>query len=408
MRVTGKAVKEYYHRSQGEPLHIRIMHNEKQVWPADGWAAIPLNNMDGINHNFVVDVKPGDAIRFILDKGTSPDHDILAWMPRIVYTDASQVTEQPTVVRILCGASTPYEDKAGNTWSADTFFDGGQSIEVQTPIEGVLPTAEDTELYRHGRSGKEFTYSISVTSGLYSVRLKFAETKYDYFFQRPFNLDINGRQVLRNFDICQAARAPRKAHERVFRYIVPDKNGRIVLRFSSGWEPVMKSGDALVQAIELLPEAKPTIRIDCGADREFVDWNSMIWSADSAFTGGKAIRSDAAISQASPTLYDQELYRTARTGRKLAYGISVPPGLYTVHLKFAELWLTKSGDRPMDIEINGSTIRQNWDPATAAGQLNMAADIRIENIAPDQDGKIVIVVAATAENDAILQGIEVE
>ena len=408
VRVTGKAVKEYYHRSQGGPLNIRIMHGEKQVWPANGWAVVPLNNLDGLTHDLALDVKSGDAIRFLLDKGTSPENDILAWMPRIVYAETPQAAEQPTVVRILCGAKTPYKDKTGNTWSADTFYDGGQSVEVQAPIEGALPTAEDAELYRHGRSGKQFTYSIPVSPGLYSVRLKFAETKYDYFFQRPFNVDINGRRVLRNFDICQAARAPRKAYERVFRYLVPDENGRIVLHFSGGWEPTMKSDDAMVQAIEVLSELKPHIRIDAGSEHDVVDWGGYVWNADSAFTGGKAIRSDAAVSQASPTLYDQELYRTARTGRNLVYSVSVPPGLYTVHLKFAELWLKKPGDRPMNIAINGNTIRQNWDPATAAGQVNMAADIRVENVAPDQNGKITIIVAATAENDAILQGIELE
>ena len=31
----------------------------------------------------------------------------------------------------------------------------------------------------------------------------------------------------------------------------------------------------------------------------------------------------------------------------------MPPGFYTVHLKFAELWLAKKGQRPMDIEVNG-------------------------------------------------------
>jgi hypothetical protein len=62
----------------------------------------------------------------------------------------------------------------------------------------------------------------------------------------------------------------------------------------------------------------------------------------------------------------------------------------------------------MNIEINGNMIRQNWDPATAVGQVNTAADIRVENVVPDQNGKITIIVAALAENDAILQSIELE
>ena len=56
------------------------------------------------------------------------------------------------------------------------------------------------------------------------------------------------------------------------------------------------------------------------------------------------------------------------------------PGLYTVHLKFAELWLKEAGKRPMDIEVNGRCLWRSWDPATAAGRLGMAADILAEEI----------------------------
>jgi hypothetical protein len=79
-----------------------------------------------------------------------------------------------------------------------------------------------------------------------------------------------------------------------------------------------------------------------------------------------------------------------------------------VHLQFAELWLKESGRRPMNIEINGQLRWQGWDPATAAGQMGMAADLRTEDIAPDKDGYITIRITAMGANDAILQGIEIE
>ena len=79
-----------------------------------------------------------------------------------------------------------------------------------------------------------------------------------------------------------------------------------------------------------------------------------------------------------------------------------------VHLKFAELWLKEISQRPMRIEVNGRVVRDNWDPAQAAGQTGMAADIRTEDITPDKDNKITIRVSALGTNDAILQGIEIE
>jgi len=61
----------------------------------------------------------------------------------------------------------------------------------------------------------------------------------------------------------------------------------------------------------------------------------------------------------------------------------------------------------MDIEINGRLFWSSWDPATAAGQIGMAADLRAEDVAPDARGRIAICVQAVGPNDAILQGIEI-
>ncbi len=82
--------------------------------------------------------------------------------------------------------------------------------------------------------------------------------------------------------------------------------------------------------------------------------------------------------------------------------------MYAVHLKFAELWLPRPGERPMDITINGRLVRKSWDPAAAAGRIGMAADIRLDDITPDKEGHITIGFCATGANDAILQAIEIE
>ena len=406
--IIGRIMKEYYHRDQGGPLRARILKGTRQIWPEQEWAVAPVGDLTGVAHDLKIDVAAGDAIRFVLDRGTSPEHDLLAWMPRIVYLDAQPAGEKPVVVRILCGAAKPYTDRTGNVWSADRFHTGGEPFSTGEKIAGAKPTPEDEPLYQAGRTGEEFTYAIPVPPGLYSLRLKFAEPEYPWIFERPFNLDLNGRRVLRNFDICQAARGPQRAYERVFHYLVPNSDGQLVLRFTGGWEPTQKTKQALVQAIEVLPELRPAIRIDVGADREFVDWNSFVWASDAHFEGGEILRSDAPVTQASPTLYDQQLYRTARVGNDFRYRLTVPPGLYTVHLKFAELWLKEPGLRPMDIAVNGRHVWKAWDPAAAAGQMNMAADVRTENVTPDTDGAITIQLKAAGPNPAILQGIEVE
>jgi hypothetical protein len=337
-------------------------------------------------------------------------------MPRITMLDETSAPAAPTtvasanaarVMRINCGADQPYVDRSGNQWEADRGFDGGEPLALSVPVSGALPTADDSALYQSGRCGEAFTYTIPVAPGLYALRLKFAECVLEWSFMRPFDLEINGRIVLRNFDVCHAARAPGRALDRVFRHLVPDADGQIVLRFRAGWEPLPEARpEAVVQAIELLPEEKSELRIAAGAETPYIDWNSFVWEADTCCRDGRVIRSDSPVDQASPTLYDQALYQTARSGRELRYELPAAPGLYTVHLKFAELWLQEPGQRPMDIEINGNPIQKSWDPAAFVGCTGMAIDLRAENITPDADDRIALVIRAAGEHDAILQAVE--
>ena len=365
-------------------------------------------DLTGVAHDIELKVAAGDVLRFVLDKGTVPQQDLIAWMPRIVYEEAPSLTTAPAVVRILCGAKTPYSDRCGNLWAADRHFAGGEPVSTTEKIEDASPTAEDQPLYTKGRAGKAFSYSIPLPTGRYTVRLKFAEPQHSWMFERPLNLAINGQEVLADFDIVQAAKGPRRAVERSFRNVVPGAEGKIILHFTAGWNPQRPPADAMVQAIEVLPEQKPAIRINAGSAAPFVDWNACLWTADAHFSGGTTIHSAAPVVHASPTLYDQELYRTARAAKTFGYTLAAPPGLYTVHLKFAELWLPQPGRRPMDIRVNGRLVRKSWDPAAAAGRIGMAADIRIDNITPDKEGRIRIGLRATGANDAILQAIEIE
>ena len=404
VNIVSRVMKEWYRQAVGTPLRARILQGHVQIWPESGWALIPLNSITGVMHDLTVNVQKGDSIRFLLDKCDDPGNDIAAWMPIIKYANTQHSERTESVIRILCGSDSPYTDQSGNSWMKDSFFTGGRARDSRTIVSG----GSDSSLYQYGRSGKDFGYEIPVTKGLYTVRLMFAEPDYEWIFSRPFNIAINGSELLRNYDICQDARGFRKAKERVFRYIVPNAEGRISIRFSGGFEPGQRSNEAIVQAIEVLPEIRPVIRIDCGSTTDFVDWNSFVWSKDQNFSGGKSIQSSLPVSQASPTLYDQSLYQTARSGREISYSLTLPQGLYTVHLKFAELWLKDTGKRLMDILINGRKVWKSWDPSTVAGQTGMAIDLQATGITPDHNGKVSIQIIAKGENDAIIQGIEIQ
>jgi hypothetical protein len=407
LRITGRAMREFYHAAMGGALSVKITRNDAQVWPESGWATVPANDRYGVAHDLELNVEQGDKIRFILGPGSDPESDILAWTPRLTY-QTDNANSEGASVRIRCGASSAYVDRNGNVWDADKFYAGGKAVDETGEIADASPTREDAGLYLAGRSGADFTYSIPVKQGLYSVRLKFAETEFSGTLERPMNVYINGERRLENFDVVQAARSSHRAYERLFSGIVPNRDGMIVIRFTGGFEPTAKSGEAVARAIEILPENRNTIRIDCGADAQFVDWNGYAWSADAFFKGGAAKRFDAETAQATPTLYDQSLYQTARVGRSFHYEIPAAPGVYSVHLKFAELEFKEPGRRGMNIIVNGRIERRDWDPAAAAEQVGAASDVRIFNVTPNKDNLIVIDAAATGEADAALDAIEIE
>ena len=50
-------MKEYYRQDKGQPLNVKIMQNDNQIWPASGWATVPLNNVVGLVHDLTVNGK---------------------------------------------------------------------------------------------------------------------------------------------------------------------------------------------------------------------------------------------------------------------------------------------------------------------------------------------------------------
>ena len=252
VRIVSKVMKEYYRRAMGKPLQVRILLGPTRYGQVRTGRKCRSVTMRPASCTISARMSsPGDTLRFVLERGTSAEDDIVAWMPRIMYSDREEISDG-SVVRILCGSRQAYVDRTGNEWLPDRFFVGGNAVASNASVKGCLPTSGDQTLYQTGRQGNDFSYSIPVKPGLYTVRLKLAETTYKWSFERPFNVSVNGRQMLRNFDICQAARGSQTAYERVFRYLAPDADGRMELGFTGGWEPRQESDDAMVQAIEVL------------------------------------------------------------------------------------------------------------------------------------------------------------
>lgn len=116
------------------------------------------------------------------------------------------------LISINCGGSAT-TGTDGTNWAADQYYTGGDLLYTGYLINGT----QDQYLYRTARRGLygNFSYTIPVPNGNYSLKLKFAELAYGSKGQRVFNVNVNGSPVLTNFDIVADA-GPLTADDKTF------------------------------------------------------------------------------------------------------------------------------------------------------------------------------------------------
>ena len=147
-----------------------------------------------------------------------------------------------------------FVDSDGTRWSADDYFVDGRTWFYQNPDEGpkVPP------LYAGERHGN-FSYSIPVPPGTYTVKLHFLEAFFNPLIPaapchgagcRVFDVTCNGVMLLHDFDIFQAAGGAFKPIVREFHGLHPNGQGKLLLSFSP------EVNYAEVRAIEVLDEGK--------------------------------------------------------------------------------------------------------------------------------------------------------
>ncbi|HKE23919.1 MAG TPA: malectin domain-containing carbohydrate-binding protein, partial [Bryobacteraceae bacterium] len=116
------------------------------------------------------------------------------------------------------------------------------------------------------------------------------------------------------------------------------------------------------------PAGFSTIRVNAGGPN-YSDPSGNLWMGDTAYVGGYAAASTAAISAtATPALYQDGRWGT------FSYQFAVPNGSYTVILKFAEIYFTTAGSRLFNVNINGTAVLTNFDIVAQAGGPLKAID----------------------------------
>jgi hypothetical protein len=142
------------------------------------------------------------------------------------------------ILGINCGGSQIGFFRFGAPLTAfvqDRDYQGGKTAtmrDASQPIDTQAPNAAPAAVYQSERVGK-CSYTIPVKRGRpYTVRLHFAEVRFGPG-QRKFNVDINGRRMLNEYDIAAEA-GKYKAVVKDFPSVSPDTDGNIVIAFTRG------------------------------------------------------------------------------------------------------------------------------------------------------------------------------
>jgi hypothetical protein len=167
-------------------------------------------------------------------------------------------------------------------------------------------------------------------------------------------------------------------------------------------------GSPQIHSAPSVPPSAPSgtnIRVGFTAP-SFLDVTGSTWLGDRCFTSGEVFsRTDNQIRRT----FDQSLYQTGRQGN-FSYAIPLRPGVYELHLHFAEVFYGEATGadtlRLFDVSINGVQAMSRFDIAKDAGGVCIADEKVFKDISPASDGFLRLDFLPI-RGQALLNGIEV-
>jgi hypothetical protein len=158
------------------------------------------------------------------------------------------------------------------------------------------------------------------------------------------------------------------------------------------------------------PPPGDEVRVLAGSTRSYADHADKLWSADTWFTGGTAVKNEARY--IARTL-DPSFYRASREGQ-FSYDIPLKRGVYEVHLYFAETeygpentGVGGEGSRLMTVRANGQPLLTHFDVMADAGGERVADGRVFPGLSPAADGKLHLQFAGENGANATLSAIEI-
>ena len=170
-------------------------------------------------------------------------------------------------------------------------------------------------------------------------------------------------------------------------------------------------GAGMLKAAAPVGAESEEIRILCGSSAaRYVDRTGNTWSGDRFFRGGSVFATPNHAIAATP---DPELFRSRRDG-DFTYDIPLKPGLYELHLYFAETLFGENNaagggesSRVFRVFINDKPALMVFDVISDAGGSSTADEKIFKDISPAKDGMLHLHFAALFKETPFLNAIEI-
>jgi hypothetical protein len=231
------------------------------------------------------------------------------------------------MLRINTGGGR-YTDPNGNVWQDDSFFLSGKVYAPSSLSTADILSTSNNALYRDERYsdgvGIPLDYSIPVANGSYTVKLHFAEIWYGVANSsgagaRVFNVSLETKPVLSNYDIYARAGGALKAQVEEFQTTVTD--GVLNIRLTSVVDNANISGIEVIANTAATPTPTPTPTSGGGAG------SPAILMAN----GGGAVFNAASMKMGPFDVETQENLGTDKRTRLMIFANGVSSSVNTSH-----------------------------------------------------------------------------
>ena len=158
--------------------------------------------------------------------------------------------------------------------------------------------------------------------------------------------------------------------------------------------------------VRVLTQERYVALVNAGGSQED-NWLQDAYSVTSYSTSSFTNAADlSGVTDPAPEeVYQTYRYATWGVGNVLSYSLPVPDGNYTIRLHFAEYYYTSTGARVFDVNLQGTTVQDNYDIVAAAGTRYKATTLEFSVVATGGAGIDLTLVNETYD-PAILSAIE--